>query len=349
MRFSVAAFVVLTWMVGGVCAQAVDSLADGRSGDIEFTSFDPSGHNAMAQGSFDRTPVKIGGKLSFPAGDAKVPAVVIGHTVGGVKPVLYSRWAKSLNDAGYAVLVVDSFGPRGLYQMWTKSPVQAKGAGSFLVADAFKSLALLATHPRIDGNRIAFVGFSMGGFTANYVIQERFRRGILGDSPLRFVASVSHYPACHYNFIEKNPSPVPLFLFLGEKDDWTPAIACQEYGALLTSRGYKVSTKVYTGAGHGYDEDLPAVYQGFVTSTASCNPLVVNLDEPVLAPTFLRGGALLAPGADTRAAAIGVYKWASACNTHGGTLGWSTGPGGDRREDAVRDTIKVLQETMAPG
>ena len=349
MRFSTAVFVVLTWIVGGVCAQTVDSLADGRSGDIEFTSFDPSGHNAMAQGSFDRTPVKIGGKLSFPAGDAKVPAVVIGHTVGGVKPVLYSRWAKSLNDAGYAVLVVDSFGPRGMYQMWTKSPVQAKGAGSFLVADAFRSLALLATHPRIDGNRIAFVGFSMGGITANYVIQERFRRGILGDSPLRFAASVSHYPACHYNFIEKNPSPVPLFLFLGEKDDWTPAIACQEYGALLTSRGYKVSTKVYTGAGHGYDEDLPAVYQGFVTSTASCNPLVVNLDEPVLAPTFLRGGALLAPGADTRAAAIGVYKWASACNTHGGTLGWSTGPGGDRREDAVRDTIKVLQETMAPG
>jgi dienelactone hydrolase len=347
MRFATVAFVFLTWTHVGVVAQPVDSLADGRSGDVEFTSFDPSGHNAMAQGSFDRTPVKISGKLSFPAGDAKVPAVVIGHTVGGVKPVLYSRWAKSLNDAGYAVLVVDSFGPRGMDQMWTKSPVQAKGAGSFLVADAFRSLALLATHPRIDGNRIAFVGFSMGGITANYVIQERFRRGILGDSPLRFAASVSHYPACHYNFIEKNPSPVPLFLFLGEKDDWTPARTCQDYGDLLVSSGYKVSTKVYAGAGHGYDEDLPSTYQGFVTSTASCNPLVVNLDEPVLAPAFIRGGALLVPGADTRAAAIGVYKWASACNTLGATLGWSPGAG-DRREDAVRDTINVLQSAMTP-
>lgn len=348
MRFSAAVFVVLTWMVGGVCAQTVDSLADGRSGDIEFTSFDPSGHNAMAQGSFDRTPVKISGKLLVPTGDAKVPAVVIGYTVGGIKPVLYSRWAKSLNDAGYAVLVVDSFGPRGMNQMWNKSTVAFKGAGSFLVADAFKSLALLATHPRIDRNRIAFVGFSMGGITANYVIQERFRRGILGDSPLRFAASVSHYPTCHYNFIENQPSPVPLFLFLAEKDDWSPALACQEYGALLVSRGYKVSTQVYAGAGHGYDEDQPATYQSSVTSSASCNPLVVNLDAPVLTPTFLRGGALLAPGADTRAAAVGVYKWASACTTNGGTLGWSTGPG-DRREDAVRDTIKVLQSAMVPG
>lgn len=347
MRLSTAVFIFSSWMCGGIGAQPVESLADGRSGDIEFTSFEPPGHSAMAKGSFDRTPVKISGKLSFPAGDAKVPAVVIGHTVGGVKPVLYSRWAKSLNDAGYAVLVVDSFGPRGMYQMWTKGVGKSKGGGSFLVADAFRSLALLATHPRIDGSRIAFVGFSMGGITANYVIQERFRRAILGDSPLRFTAAVSHYPACHYNFVENKPSRVPLFLFLGEKDDWTPALACQEYGDLLVSRGYKVSTKVYTGAGHGYDEDLPAIYQGFVTSTASCNPLVVNLDEPVLAPVFIRGGALLAPGADTPAAGMGVYKWASACNTLGGTLGWSPGAG-DRREDAVRDTIKVLQSTMVP-
>lgn len=345
MRLLIAAIVLLTW--NGIGAQPVDSLANGRSGDVEFTSFDPSGHSAMAQGNFDRTPVKISGKLLFPVGDAKVPAVVIGHTVGGVKPALYSRWAKSLNDAGFAVLVVDSFGPRGMNQMWTKSIGSFKGGGSFLVADAFKSLALLATHPRIDGNQIAFVGFSMGGITANYVIQERFRRAILGDSPLRFAAAVSHYPACHYNFVENRPSPVPLFMFLGEKDDWTPAVACQDYGALLVSRGYKASTHVYAGAGHGYDEDQSAVYQGFVTSSASCNPLVVNLDEPVLAPVFVRGGGLLAPGADTRAAAMGVYKWATACTTNGGTLGWSPGVG-DRREDAVRDTIKILQSKMMP-
>jgi dienelactone hydrolase len=348
MRLSDAVFVFLTCMNAGISAQPVDSLVDGRSGEVEFTSFDPPGHSAMAQGSFDRTPVKISGNLSFPAGDAKVPAVVIGHTVGGVKPVLYSRWAKSLNEAGYAVLVVDSFGPRAMNQMWTKGVGAFKGGGAFLVADAFKSLALLATHPRIDGSRIAFVGFSMGATTANYVIQERFRRAILGDSSLRFAAAVSHYPACHYNFIENNPSTVPLFLFLGGKDDWTPALACQEYGAMLVARGYKVSTNVYAGAGHGYDEDQPAKYQSFVTSSASCNPLVVNLDEQVLAPVFIRGGALLAHGADSRAAAIGVYRWASGCTSNGGTLGWSPGEG-DRREDAVRDTINVLQGTMVPG
>jgi dienelactone hydrolase len=347
MRLAATVFIVLTWISGGLGAQPVETLADGRSGDIEFTSFDPPGHNALALGSFDRTPVKIGGKLSFPGGDAKVPAIVIGYTVGGLKPVLYSRWAKSLNDAGYATLVVDSFGPRGMHQMWTKGLGAFKGGGSFLTADAFRSLALLATHPRIDPDRIAFVGFSMGGGVANTVLHERFRRAVLGDVPLQFAASVSHYPPCHYNFVEDKPSSVPLFLFLAEKDDWTPAPACQEYGELLSSRGYKVTTKVYEGAGHGYDEDLASKYQDLVTSRAACNPLVVNLDEPILAPRFMRGGAALAPGADTRAAAIGVYKWDSACTTKGGTLGVSPG-NGDRREDAVRDTIKVLDSAMKP-
>lgn len=239
MRLSTVAFVFLICMYDGVGAQPVDSLADGRSGDIEFTSFEPSGHNAMAQGSFDRTPVKISGKLSFPAGDAKVPAVVIGHTVGGVKPVLYSRWAKSLNDAGYAVLVVDSFSTRSMNQMWTKAIGAYKGGGSFLVADAFRSLALLATHPRIDVSRIAFVGFSLGGTTANYVVQERFRRGVLGDSPLRFAAAVSHYPSCHYNFIENSPSPVPLFSSWQKKTTGPPrslARSMARYWCLAATR-----------------------------------------------------------------------------------------------------------------
>ncbi len=328
---------------GALAAQPDYNLADGRSGDIEFASFAPPGHNALSQATFDRKPVLISGKLMLPPGDGKVPAVVIGHTVGGIKPVLYQRWAKSLNDAGYAVFVVDSFGPRSMANMWTKSAAEINGA--FLIADAFKALALLATHPRIDSDKIAFVGFSMGATTAHFLLHERFRRAVLGDVPLRFATAISHYPSCHYDFVENKPSPVPLFLFLAEKDDWTPALACQEYGAYLLGRGYKVTTKVYEGAGHGYDEDLAARHQADSASMSGCSPLVVNLDESVLAPQFLRGGAFLAPGADTRTAAMAVYKWAAACASRGASLGISAG-GGDRRDEAVRDTIKALQSVF---
>lgn len=347
MRLATTFALVLSSLWSGLAAQPVDNLADGRSGDIDFTSFSPSSHNALAQGTFDRKPIPLSGKLMLPAGDSKVPAVVIGHTVGGVKPVLYHRWAKSLNDAGFAVFVVDSFGPRGLTNMSKKGIAEVEGGGSFLTADAFKALALLATHPRIDPGRIAFLGFSMGGITANYVIHEKFRRAVLGDTTTRFATSIGHYPSCHYNFFENKPSVTPLFLFLAEKDDWTPAIACKEYGDFLTARGYRVATQVYEGAGHGYDEDIAARFQEDASSQSSCNPLLVNLDEP-LAPQFLRGKSYLVPGGDTRSVAVGVYKWVGACTTKGATLGVSPG-GGNRRDDAVKDTVKALRSVLTPG
>ncbi len=323
-----------------VQAQAVSSLADGRSGEISFTSFGPRGHHELGQGTFDRKPVPITGNLLLPAsGDAKLPAVVIGHTVGGVQPFLYTRWAKALNEAGYAVFVVDSFKARGLSDMVGKSAGEFNGA--MLVPDAFSALKLLATHPRIDPQRIAYIGFSMGGVTAPYLLQESFRKAVLGDSALRFAASVGHYPGCNYNFHENQPSPTPLYLFLGQKDDWLAAISCQAYADHLAGKGYKVSTKVYEGAGHSYDEDRAAVYVPQAYNTRECRPLVVNLDESTLAPRYL-DGALLAPNADTREAARQVYQWMSACTKRGATAGITPG-NGDRREDAVRDTLKLLQ------
>lgn len=108
--------VLLACVAASASAQPATSLADSRSGDIQFNSFQPRGHHELAQGTFDRKPVAIQGKLLLPAAQGRVPAIVIGHTVGGVQPFLF-RWAKALNDAGYAAFVVDSFSSRGLSRM----------------------------------------------------------------------------------------------------------------------------------------------------------------------------------------------------------------------------------------
>ncbi|MDP3606310.1 MAG: dienelactone hydrolase family protein [Polaromonas sp.] len=345
MRFTVFVALVLVLLGNGAAAQTGDNLGDGRGGDIEFTSFWPRGHHELGQATFDRKPLPVRGQLSLPPGAGKVPAVVIGHTVGGVQPYLFHRWAKALNEAGFAALVVDSFGPRGMGSMVASTALEINGA--YLIADAFSALRVLATHPRIDAGRIAFIGFSMGGGTAPYLIQERFRRAVLGDSPLRFAAAVGHYPHCHYNFIENQPSPVPLFLFLAEKDDWTPAQQCMQYGKLLAERGYKVSVKVYEGANHGYDEDRSSIAIPSANSMGNCDPLLINLDALPFAPQYLRTGAPVVPGGDMRATVTGVQNWARSCNRRGATSGVSAG-GGDRRADAVRDTITALQKSFSP-
>lgn len=341
---------VMAWgmafaLVAAAQAQPVDSLADGRSGDIGFNSFNPRGHGELGQGTFDRKPVPITGHLSLPAAtEAKVPAIVIGHTANGVHPILYSRWAKALNDAGYAAFVVDSFKPRGIVSVSGRTAAEFTGA--VLIPDAFMALQLLATHPRIDAQRIAFVGFSQGGITAPYLLHERFRKAVLGDSPLRFAALVGHYGGCFYNFVENQPSRTPLYMFLAQKDDWLSPASCQAFVAHLAEKGYTARVQVYEGAAHAYDADRPLAYEGIAVNTMACKPLVVNLDEPVLAPRYLEGGGLLAPNADPAATARQVFQWHSSCTKRGANFGITPGPG-DRREDSVRDTLTALQEAFA--
>jgi dienelactone hydrolase len=325
-----------------VLAQPLATLADGRSGDIEFNSHAPTGHNAIATGTFDRKAVPIRGQLSLPAGFDKVPAVVIGHTVGGVQPFLMTRWVKALNEAGIATFVVDSFGPRRMFNVWAKERTDFNGA--FLIADAFKALELLATHPRLDAGRIGFLGFSMGGFTAQYIIHERFRRSLLGDSPVRYAVGIGHYPGCQYNFYEEVASKTPLHLFLGEKDNWLPAEHCQRYAEFLKGRGYAISVKTYAGASHGYDEDHPLQTVADATSSVDCEPLLINLDKP-LAPVRLRDSSALSSASDLRSVVGAVYKWAQSCSSRGPSAGITPGPG-DRRDEAVRDTLLVLRDRL---
>ncbi len=321
-------------------AQPLATLADGRSGDLEFNTYSPTGHNAIAAGTFDRKAVPIRGQLYLPTGSEKVPAVVIGHTVGGVQPFLVTRWVKALNEAGIAAFVVDSFGPRRMFNMWSQGRTEFNGA--FLIADAFKALELLATHPRLDASRIGFLGFSMGGFTAQYIIHEKFRRSVLGDSPVRFAVGIGHYPGCQYNFFEEEASKTPLQLFLGEKDDWLPAEHCLRYAEFLKGRGYAINVKTYAGASHGYDQDDPIKTLPDASSSADCDPLLINLDKP-LAPVRLRDGSALSSDTELRAVVGAVYKWARSCSSKGPSAGISPGQG-DRRDDAVRDTLVVLGE-----
>jgi ABC-2 type transport system ATP-binding protein len=109
-------------------------------------------------------PVDLDTRLYLPSGDAKAPAVLLGHGFGGTKNSV-SDDAESLADRGYAVLTwtARGFGSSG-GEIHLDSP-------DYEVKDAQRLLDWLATQPRVQTDaagdpRVGVVGGSYGGALA---------------------------------------------------------------------------------------------------------------------------------------------------------------------------------------
>src|SRR5438045_8693834 len=72
--------------------------------------------------------VQLRSLFALPEGDGPFPAMVAMHgcaglfTSTGVLDARFRAWADLLRGLGYAVLLVDSFGPRGVREECTLSP-----------------------------------------------------------------------------------------------------------------------------------------------------------------------------------------------------------------------------------
>ena len=175
-----------------------------------------------------------------PAGSGPFPAVILMHTCGGMDENM-TKWAKRLAGWGYYVLVPDSFGPRGLQNVCKGGfrPVDR-------VADVAGALDFLATRSEVAKGKVAAIGMSHGGSLAIATVQRGFNLGARG---LR--GAVAIYPGCSADN-QKNVA-LPLLVLSGEKDDWTPAAACQALQAAVPPPQLEVV--VYPGASHGFDND----------------------------------------------------------------------------------------------
>src|SRR5262249_34397820 len=104
-------------------------------------------------------PQQISAGLVRPAGDGPFPAVVQLHGCAGVEAESY-RWAGGLADRGYVVLLVDSFGPRGVKGDCLPGPDEPPITAR--LDDAFGALRYLQALPFVRPDRIGVIGWSQG-------------------------------------------------------------------------------------------------------------------------------------------------------------------------------------------
>lgn len=226
-----------------------------RSESVSFQSGSYADFGEVFPQPAPSSTVTVSATLSFPEEEKeRYAAIVVVHTLVGYQEANEGWHAAQFRKAGFATLTYDSFAARGL----TEAAISAAPNGppwASAVADAYAALDLLAHHPKIDGRRIAIVGFSFGGEVAHLTAFERLRATLLRKQ-LRYAAHVAYYPAGVYGPAAMSGAytGAPILMLLGEKDDNLPTTKLAGYLAYAREAGSPapIETVIYSDAYHAW-------------------------------------------------------------------------------------------------
>jgi dienelactone hydrolase len=196
----------------------------------------------------EQASTKIAGELYLPPGNGPFPAVVLMPPCSGRLPIKVEQAdGARYNAQGWAMLAVDSFGPRGF-----EDGCGGVGSSVDLVMDAYGALLWLAEQPFIDPERIAIVGYAKGGDVALSAV------GFDGVERLfdrQFRAAIAYAPFCQRE--EDTAVSVPTLILVGELDDWTFARDCRDIMARRKGIGAPMRLVVLPNAHHSFNLKLP--------------------------------------------------------------------------------------------
>ncbi|MCZ6597649.1 MAG: dienelactone hydrolase family protein [Planctomycetota bacterium] len=210
----------------------------------------------------------------FAAPDAgeTLPGVVLAHEVFGLDAHVRDV-ACRLAEEGFAVVAPDLYSREGVpgpsstaddpAPAWTVEEIRAAVAGlpdRRVVGDLDAAAAWLGERPEVDAERIAALGFCMGGCFAF----------LLGCASTRVAATVDFYGRIVYPDLsaEKPVQPLelalnlgcPLLAFFGEGDASIPMADVERMRTVLSQFARNFDIVTYPSAGHGFFNDKKTTF-----------------------------------------------------------------------------------------
>jgi dienelactone hydrolase len=253
----------------------------------------------------DATDLSIDARLYKPAAAAR-GAVVIVNAAPGWSDFREGQYARALSSAGYAVLAIDTYGPRDIEGTQNDN---AKLSTSVQAHDALAAKRYLVSigYP---ADRMAVMGTGRGGTIALLVADRTF----VQNEGERFAAAMAISASCIFR--PKAPKPASrVFVAIGGKDDVAGVQPCKDFANEFANAGGHIDVKVYPGASSGFDghpDVLNVIRDPFMETFVNCSVAV----EPDGRSTY--NGKTFAES-DT-AALIGEMR--KLCIKRGGT-GWT--------------------------
>jgi dienelactone hydrolase len=266
MRVAVAAWVCCTGIWLAVVETNAQSMPKEIPARVEIYTI-PSltiSDQQFLTGDTNGKPVTVAGELRIAQGTGRLPVVVMMHGSSGVGANT-EPWMHHFNAMGISTFVIDGFTGRGLTVV---GPNQALLGRLNLIVDIYRSLDILAHHPRVDPERIVLMGFSRGGQAALYASLDRFNK-LWNKSGVQFAGYIPFYPDCstRYN-TDTEVAARPIRIFHGTPDDYNPVASCKAYVALLQDAKRDVVLTEYPDSAHGFDAGLLGVSTVVVSANA---------------------------------------------------------------------------------
>ncbi len=113
-----------------------------------------------------------------------------------------------------------------------------------VVQDLSAALDFLAARPNVNAAKVGCTGFCMGGRLTFLLAAER---------PERIAAAAPFYGGGIAGLLDKAAKiRAPLYLFFGDRDAFIPLDQVKKIDAKLAELGKTHTTKVYSGADHGF-------------------------------------------------------------------------------------------------
>lgn len=247
-----------------LCAALSFSCCAARAIDPEQVSF-PSLEIDAKTG----TPIVLGALYFSPdPSSGGYPAVIALHGCDGMYGAAragrrlsprHQQMADLLLAQGYAVLLPDSFNPRGRREVCSDPIGRSNVTQENRRLDVLGALTYLRTRDDVDGSRIALLGWSHGGSAVLAAVNRRHpvvaKYLESPESGSFFRTAVAFYPGCVASLRGRDgyAPATRVDIFIGESDDWTAPEPCIALGQAMEGMDMPMRVTTYPGTCHGFD------------------------------------------------------------------------------------------------